>query len=184
MIIMGGVLALGVRRHKLWFTVGDRTLRWRSRAMTFQETLPAVRQTIDLAKERGVKITEAKIAESKEYLNLITVKAISDQGKNKVAGTIFGRKNPRVVNINNFRLELEPVNRFILIHNHDKPGAIGSIGTLLGDHAINISRMRVGLEEDSDKTMIFLRTDTPIPEDVIDKMRDLPLIISVAAFEL
>jgi D-3-phosphoglycerate dehydrogenase len=44
--------------------------------------------------------------------------------------------------------------------------------------------MRVGLEEDSDKTMIFLRTDMPIPEEVIDKVRDLPLIISVAAFEL
>jgi D-3-phosphoglycerate dehydrogenase len=137
-----------------------------------------------LAKERGIKITEARIAESEEYLNLITVNAVSDKGKNKVAGTIFGRKNPRVVNINNFRLELEPVNRFILIHNHDKPGAIGSIGTLLGDHNINISRMRVGLEEDSDKTMIFLRTDTPIPEAVIDKVRELPLIISVAAFEL
>jgi D-3-phosphoglycerate dehydrogenase len=137
-----------------------------------------------LAKERGIKITEARIAESEEYLNLITVKAISDKGENKVAGTIFGKKNPRVVNINNFRLELEPVSRFILIHNHDKPGAIGSIGTLLGDHNINISRMRVGLEEDSDKTMIYLRTDTPIPEDIIDKMRDLPLIISVDSFEL
>jgi D-3-phosphoglycerate dehydrogenase len=89
-----------------------------------------------------------------------------------------------VVNINNFRLELEPIDRFILIHNHDKPGAIGSIGTLLGDHGINISRMRVGQEEGSDRTMIFLRTDTPIPEGVIQKMRDLPLIINVAAFEL
>jgi D-3-phosphoglycerate dehydrogenase len=137
-----------------------------------------------LAKERGIKVTEAKITESEEYLNLITVKAITDEGTNKVAGTIFGRKNPRVVNINNFRLELEPINRFILIHNHDKPGAIGSIGTLLGDHDINISRMRVGQEEDSDKTMIFLRTDTPVPEDVIEKMRGLPLMISVASFEL
>jgi len=137
-----------------------------------------------LAKERGIKVTEAKIAESEEYVNLITVKAISEKGKNKVAGTIFGRKNPRVVNINNFRLELEPVNRFILIHNHDKPGAIGSIGSLLGDHDINISRMRVGQEEDSDKTMIFLRTDMLIPEDVIEQMRALPLMISVASFEL
>ena len=137
-----------------------------------------------LAKERGIKVTEAKITESEEYVNLITVKAVSDEGENKVAGTIFGRKNPRLVNINNFRLELEPVERFILIHNHDKPGAIGGIGTLLGNHDINISRMRLGLEEGSDKTMIFLRTDTPIPEDVIEKMRDLPLIISVASFEL
>ena len=137
-----------------------------------------------LAKQRGIKITEAKIAESEEYINLITVKAISDEGQNKVAGTIFGRKNPRVVNINNFRLELEPVDRFILIHNHDKPGAIGSIGTLLGDHKINISRMRVGQEEGSDKTMIYLRTGTAIPENVLDKMRKLPLMISVRAFEL
>ena len=139
-----------------------------------------------LAKERGIKVTESKIAESEEYINLITVKAISDSDKdeNFVAGTIFGRKNPRVVNINNFRLELKPIDRFILIHNHDKPGAIGSIGTLLGDHDINISRMRVGQEEGSDKTMIFLRTDTPIAEDVIEEIKELPLIISVAAFEL
>jgi D-3-phosphoglycerate dehydrogenase len=137
-----------------------------------------------LAKERGIKVTEARISESEEYVNLITVNAVSEEGKNKVAGTIFGRKNPRVVDMNNFRLELEPVNRFVLIHNHDKPGAIGSIGTLLGEHNINISRMRVGQEEGSDKTMIFLRTDTPIPEDVIEKMRALPLMISVASFEL
>ncbi|MGD9284298.1 MAG: phosphoglycerate dehydrogenase, partial [Desulfobacterales bacterium] len=137
-----------------------------------------------LAKERGIKVRESKISESDEYINLIDVRAISDKDENLVAGTIFGRKNPRVVNINNFRLELEPIDRFILIHNHDKPGAIGSIGTLLGDNGINISRMRVGQEEGSDRTMIFLRTDTPIPEDVIEKMRDLPLIINVAAFEL
>jgi D-3-phosphoglycerate dehydrogenase len=137
-----------------------------------------------LARERGIKVRESKISESAEYINLIAVRAISEEDENLVAGTIFGRKNPRVVNINNFRLELEPIDRFILIHNHDKPGAIGSIGTLLGDHGINISRMRVGQEEGSDRTMIFLRTDTPIPEGVIEKMRDLPLIINVAAFEL
>jgi D-3-phosphoglycerate dehydrogenase len=137
-----------------------------------------------LAKERGIKVTEARISESEEYVNLITVKAISEEGTNKVAGTIFGRKNPRVVNINNFRLELEPVDRFVLIHNHDKPGAIGSIGTLLGDHKINISRMRVGQEEGSDKTIIFLRTDAPIPPEVVEKINALPLIISVTSFEL
>jgi D-3-phosphoglycerate dehydrogenase len=137
-----------------------------------------------LAKERGIKVTESKVSESEEYINLIAVRAVSDKDENLVAGTIFGRKNPRVVSINNFRLELEPIDRFILIHNHDKPGAIGSIGTLLGDHGINISRMRVGQEEGSDKTMIFLRTDTPIPEDIIEKIKELPLIINVAAFEL
>ncbi len=137
-----------------------------------------------LAKERGLKVTATTVAESDEYTNLITVRAHYDGGKSKVAGTIFGQKDPRLVNINNFRLELHPLGRFILIHNHDKPGAIGSIGTLLGDHKINISKMRVGQEEGGDKTMIFLRTDDPISDDIMAKLADLPLIISVRAFEL
>jgi D-3-phosphoglycerate dehydrogenase len=137
-----------------------------------------------LAKERGLKVTETTIPEAAGYINLITVRAYYDDGKSKVAGTIFGQKDPRVVNINNFRLELHPQGRFILIHNHDKPGAIGSIGSLLGDHNVNISKMRVGQDEGGDKTMIFLRTDDPIPDDVMDRLAALPLNISVRAFEL
>jgi D-3-phosphoglycerate dehydrogenase len=137
-----------------------------------------------MAKERGIKVTETTVAETEEYINLITVRTVTELGMGKVAGTIFGRKDPRVVNINNFRLELHPHDRFVLIHNHDKPGAIGSIGTLLADHEINISRMRVGQEEGGDKTMIFIRTDTEVPEEVLEKLRELPLNITVAAFEL
>ena len=137
-----------------------------------------------LAQERGLKVTETRIPETEEYINLITVRAYYDDGKSKVAGTIYGQKDPRVVNINNFRLELHPQDRFILIHNHDKPGAIGSIGSLLGDHKINISKMRVGQEEGGDKTMIFIRTDDAIPDDVMAKLEALPLNISVRAFEL
>ncbi|MGD9192133.1 MAG: ACT domain-containing protein, partial [Desulfobacterales bacterium] len=137
-----------------------------------------------LAKERGIKVTATAIAETDEYINLITVKTVSDEGTSKVAGTIFGQKDPRVVSINDFRLEMHPHGRFVLIHNHDKPGAIGSIGTLLGDHNINISRMRVGQEEGGDKTMIFLRTDNTIPDDVVEKLRELPLNITVTPFEL
>jgi D-3-phosphoglycerate dehydrogenase len=151
---------------------------------------PMVKDTVNsvnaevMAKERGIKITETTLAETGEYLNLITVSAVTEEGTCKVAGTIFGRKDPRVVNINNFRLELHPHDRFILIHNHDKPGAIGRIGTLLADYGINISRMRVGQEEGGDKTMIFMRTDSEIPEAVLEKLRELPLNISVRAFEL
>jgi len=151
---------------------------------------PMVKDTVNfvnaavMAKGRGIIVTETTLAETEEFVNLITVKAVSSEGTNKVAGTIFGLKDPRVVNINNFRLELHPRGRFVLIHNHDKPGAIGSIGTLLGENNINISRMRVGQEQGGDKTMIFLRTDDIIPGDVMDKLRDLPLNITVTPFEL
>jgi D-3-phosphoglycerate dehydrogenase len=151
---------------------------------------PVVKDTVNtvnaeiVARERGIKVTETTMAETEEYLNLITVSAVTDEGRSKVAGTIFGRKDPRVVNINNFRLELHPHDRFVLIHNHDKPGAIGAIGMLLAAHGININKMRVGQEEGGDKTMIFVRTDPEIPEAVLEKLRELPLNITVTAFEL
>ena len=71
-----------------------------------------------------------------------------------------------------------------MIHNHDKPGAIGSIGTLLGQNNINISKMRVGQQIGGDKTMIFLRTDQEIPDDVLAQLENQDLIIDVKAFEL
>ena len=151
---------------------------------------PMVKDTVNsvnaevMARERGIKVTETTVAETEEYLNLITVRAVTDKGTAKVAGTIFGRKDPRVVNINNFRLELHPHDRFVLIHNHDKPGAIGSIGMLLAKYGINISGMRVGQEEGGDKTMIFIRTDTDISEEVLEELRELPLNITVTPFEL
>ncbi len=151
---------------------------------------PIVKDTVNtvnasvMAKERGIKVTETTLVETEEYVNLITVKITSNDGINKVAGTIFGQHDPRVVNINNFRLELHPEGRFVLIHNHDRPGAIGSIGSLLGDHQINISSMRVGKEEGGDKTMIFLRTDQVIPDNVMGKLGELSLIIKVTPFEL
>jgi D-3-phosphoglycerate dehydrogenase / 2-oxoglutarate reductase len=151
---------------------------------------PMVKDTVNfvnagvLARDRGIKVTETTLAATEEYINLITVRAIADEGTSKVAGTIFGQKDPRVVNINNFRLEMHPQGRFILIHNHDRPGAIGSIGSLLGNNKINISRMRVGQEQGGDKTMIFLRTDQMIPDEVMEKLRALPLIITVTSFEL
>ena len=151
---------------------------------------PMVKDTVNfvnaevMARERGIKVTETTLAETGEYLNLITVSAVTEEGTSKVAGTIFGRKDPRVVNINNFRLELHPHDRFVLIHNHDKPGAIGAIGMLLAEYGININKMRVGQEEGGDKTMIFIRTDPEIPEEVLEKLRKLPLNITVTAFEL
>jgi D-3-phosphoglycerate dehydrogenase len=71
-----------------------------------------------------------------------------------------------------------------LIHNIDKPGSIGQIGTMLGKYDININRMQVGQEEDGDHNIIFLCTDRPIPSDVVKELQDLPLVKTVTPLEL
>lgn len=137
-----------------------------------------------LAKERGIKITETTTAEPEDYVNLITVKVITPEMVSTVSGTMFGKNDPRVIKINSFRIEISPHGHLALIHNIDAPGAIGSIGSALGQYHINIARMHVGQETEGNRNIIFLRTDTPIPEDVVEKLRQLPLVKSIITLEL
>jgi len=136
-----------------------------------------------LAQQRGIKVTETSSADSDYYVNQITVRAITTEMESVVSGTIFGKKDPRVVKINKFRLEMIPQGHMALIQNIDKPGSIGEIGTTLGRHQINIGKMQVGQEEDGDRNIIFLTTDTPIPEAVLAEMRQLSLVKTVTPLE-
>jgi D-3-phosphoglycerate dehydrogenase len=137
-----------------------------------------------IAKERGIKVTETASAESEDFINLITVKGITADKTTTVAGTIFGKKDQRIIRINNFRLEMHPSGHLALINNLDKPGAIGSIGTTLGKNNINIGRMQVGQEEEGARNIILLKTDSPIPEPVLEELRALPMVKSVIPLEL
>jgi D-3-phosphoglycerate dehydrogenase / 2-oxoglutarate reductase len=137
-----------------------------------------------IAKERGIKVIETTNAESEDFTNLITVRGVTADRTTTIAGTIFGKKDERIVMINNFRLEMHPSGHLALIHNLDKPGAIGSIGTTLGKNNINIGRMQVGQEEDGERNIILLKTDSPIPEPVVKELRALPMVKSVIPLEL
>jgi len=136
-----------------------------------------------LARELGIKVTESVSSESAEYINLITVKAKTNGYVQTVSGTIFGKKDTRIVRINSFRLEMVPIGHMALIHNIDKPGSIGQIGTTLGRHNINIGRMQVGQEEEGDRNIIFMCTDTPIPDEIVEELKGLPLVKTVTPLE-
>lgn len=132
-----------------------------------------------LAKKMGITITETSSEESKEFSNLITIKVKTADMESLLAGTVYGKKDPRVVKINKFRLEIVPEGYLTLIYNENKPGAIGSVGTLLGENSINISQMTVGKKEDGEANIIFLRTDEAITDDIVEKLNALPLVKSV-----
>ncbi|MBW2366717.1 MAG: phosphoglycerate dehydrogenase [Deltaproteobacteria bacterium] len=136
-----------------------------------------------LADERGIKVTEAAQSTVEDYSNLITVKVLADDKSNSVAGTIFGKKDPRIVMINNFRLELIPDGHLALIVNRDIPGSIGEIGSVLGARNINIGRMHVGQDAEGERNIIFIQADTSISESVADELRKLRTVKSVVPLE-
>lgn len=136
-----------------------------------------------VANERGIKVSETTIPGHEEYTYLVSVKVVTTEGESLVAGTFYGKRDLRIVRINTFRLEMIPLGHMALIYNLDIPGSIGEIGTTLGNHNINIGRMQVGQEEGGERNIIFLCTDTPIPPDVVEKLRNLRTVKSVTPLE-
>jgi D-3-phosphoglycerate dehydrogenase len=136
-----------------------------------------------LAKERGIKIKEIISDTAEEYINLITVRVSTPKVTNTVSGTLFGKDKMRIVKINNFRLELIPEGHLALIYTLDKPGAIGSFSSLLGNKKIGIDQMHLGREETGKMNIIYLKTNVRISDAVVDQLLELPLIISVTRLE-
>ncbi len=136
------------------------------------------------AKERGIKVTESTTSETEDFLNLIRVKVKYANGEMLVAGTIFGKKEPRIVQIDDFRLDAVPEGHMLFIMNEDRPGVIGSIGIAIGEEGVNISRMYVGQEPAQKCNIILLSLDAEATDDLVHKVASLPYVLSVKALEL
>lgn len=135
-------------------------------------------------KERNIKVTESIRSEAEDFRNLISIHVKTSLQENLVAGTIFGKNEPRMVRINDFRLEAALEGHLVLIYNIDTPGTIGAIGTCLGRHAVNISMMNVGQVLERGQNIIFLRTDTPVTPVVTKELLAMDNVDIVQAIEL
>ena len=138
-----------------------------------------------MAQKMGITITETKSDDAQEFTNLITIKVKTQELESLLAGTIFGKNDPKIVRINTFRLEVHPKGHLALIYNQNKPGAIGSIGTTLGELGINISQMTVGRREvDGVENIILLTTDQTMSQQAVDALSKLQLVNAVIPLEL
>ncbi|MFU8818233.1 MAG: phosphoglycerate dehydrogenase [Desulfurivibrio sp.] len=137
-----------------------------------------------IARERGIKVVESKTERSDDFLNLMVVKVRTDQGENVMAGTVFGKKEPRLVRFNTFRLEALPRGPMLFVYNNDVPGVIGRLATTIGDAGINISRMTVGREQDSGRNIILLNTDNLVSRELLEKVRTLDNINDAMVLDL
>jgi D-3-phosphoglycerate dehydrogenase len=63
---------------------------------------------------------------------------------------------------------MAPAEHMAFFLYEDRPGVIGTVGTLLGEAGVNIASMEVGRQEAGGLALMGLAVDSPIPEDVID----------------
>jgi D-3-phosphoglycerate dehydrogenase len=120
-----------------------------------------------LAKERGLDVREIRHDREGVYHTLVRVSVGTSQGERSVAGTLFGKDQPRLVEIFGIGIEAELEGHMLYIVNEDAPGFIGRLGSLLGESGINIGTFHLGRREAGGEAVLLLSVDQAIPESVL-----------------
>jgi D-3-phosphoglycerate dehydrogenase len=139
-----------------------------------------------LLKQRGVELAEESRSDMGSFRSSMTAEVTTDAACHKATGTVFGQQMPRLVALDDYRLEAFLDGWLLVFRHHDVPGIIGGVGTIFGQHGVNIAQMAVGRAGDTpggDAIGILNLDGEPAPE-ALDAVRQLPAITSVTVVQL
>jgi D-3-phosphoglycerate dehydrogenase / 2-oxoglutarate reductase len=132
-----------------------------------------------MAEERGIKFTEKTVSEAEDFNELIRVTVVSGGERVTVAGTGIGpNRVPHLVEVQGRRLTVELERNLAIFRYADLPGMIGRVGTIFGNHGINISSAAVGHTPDGARgegaegglAAMVVTTDVPVPPEVVSEI--------------
>lgn len=136
-----------------------------------------------LAKARGITVVEQRTPDAGSFSALVTVSGTADGRTVSVGGTVANGE-PRIVLLNDYRLDMEPANVMLITHHQDQPGIIGRIGGLLGAADVNISAMHVARTAPRADALMVLALDDDVPESLAASIRDHEALIDLWTIRL
>jgi D-3-phosphoglycerate dehydrogenase len=132
-----------------------------------------------LAEQRGIELAEIKRTTARDYTDLVRVTIAGNEGRVRAVGTLIGRRDrPHLLEAWGQRFDVQLENHVTLFRYRDVPGMIGRVGTVFGQHGINIVSAAVGrqpdegLEGNGDAGLaaMVITTDTVVPREVLDEI--------------
>lgn len=123
-----------------------------------------------LAEQRGISTRLTTTSEVEDYRNALTVRGATSSGTNlEVRGTLTGPKQiEKIVGINGYDLEITLTEHLIIFEYADRPGVVGALGRILGEHSVNIAGMQVSQNSAVGRALAVLAVDAALPAGVLD----------------
>ncbi len=135
------------------------------------------------AETLGLKVTETRLSAVGDYTDLLEL-SVQAEGKSvSVAGAFFGA-TPRIVSVNSRPVEARPQGVVLVLENTDRPGIVGRIGTLLGEHGVNIATMSLSRNEAGGTALTVLNLDTAPDDELTATIRASEDIRSAQVIQL
>ena len=137
-----------------------------------------------IARERGVRVSEVTSGQSVDFANLISAEIIDTGGSFSISGAFFGKKDPRIVRINEYHVDVVPKGYIIVCTNKDEPGVISYVSTILAEHKANIANMTVGRDVRGGTAATVINIDGAVPEEVTAAIKASPIIFDAKLIRL
>src|SRR5436190_1151729 len=122
------------------------------------------------AESLGLKVTESRLSAAGDYTDLLELSADAEGKTVSVAGAFFGA-TPRIVSVNSRPVEARPTGVILVLENTDRPGIVGRIGTLLGEHNVNIATMSLSRNQAGGTALTILNLDNAPGEQLLQEIR-------------
>jgi D-3-phosphoglycerate dehydrogenase len=135
-------------------------------------------------RERGIELTEDSGQEMGAFSSVITAEVTTDRSTWKAAGTLFGHKMVRLVQLGDHRLDSYLDGVLLVFTHRDVPGIIGRVGTTFGQHRVNIAQMSVGRAMKGGEAIGVLNLDSVPPPEAVAEVSAQPDVTSVHVVKL
>lgn len=137
-----------------------------------------------LAQQRGIAIARTRLARHADYTEFVELVVKAEGGGVELAGALLGDAHPRVVRIGEYHVDVAPTGTLIILKNQDVPGVIGRVGTLLGDHAINIAGYHQARLSKGGDALAAVAVDGDVDPDVLEALLELDEVSSAVVVRL
>ncbi len=124
-----------------------------------------------LAQRQGIRIVEARVAESEVFRTRIDIVAETASGKTRVSGTLFDESHPRLVCIDSFDIEAILDGHLLITRHADRPGVVATFSQTIADHGVNIVRMHLGPVAEARRAMSVIGLDQPLSVEALADVR-------------
>ncbi len=126
-----------------------------------------------VAATRGLEVAVGDLSEA-EHPAAIEVTVGSELESVTVAGMAPPRTTPHLTRIEGFRVDIAPRQTLIILTNHDVPGVIGRVGTLLGEAGVNIAEYHQARLRQGGEALAAISVDDPVGQEIRRRLLELP----------
>jgi D-3-phosphoglycerate dehydrogenase len=132
-----------------------------------------------LLESYGITCSETRSVRAPDYAFEIGVTVTTTDESHRVAGTLFGKNDPRICSIDGMRVDAKPEGWMLICMNEDKPLIIGRVGMIIGEAGVNIANLMLGRDAQGGRALTVLNLDAPLSEETMTKIQKVPHVTQV-----